>query len=383
MASINKILQFHAPEYRSRFGRDMPAAHWRALQAITACQTGQLGSALAQCSHCGRFDVLLRSCRHRACPCCGTAKNVRWVEQHLQNLLPVPYFHLVFTIPQQLRRTVRSQQRVLFNILFRAAYEALSTLALDPQHLGGRIGAIAVLHTWSRTLVYHPHIHMLVPGVALSTKDDTLIEVRRQGREDFLVPQKPLAILFKTIFLDRARKALPDVDFPQLLWAKSWVVDVRKTLNGSPHRVLRYLGRYIHRTAISNSRIRHWDDNSVTFSYRDSRDGKHKTMELSAMEFIRRFLQHVVPKGFHRVRSYGLLHPHNQPLIRQLQQQLAPTITTIEESPDEQTSPTSTIVALPCPVCNKGFLIPVCSPLWASSHSYAPTPSARAPPATR
>ena len=382
MAAIREFFRFHAAEYRARFGQHMPRAHWRALQAITTCQTGQLGSALAQCSHRGRFHVLLRSCRHRACPCCGTARNARWVERHLQDLLAVPYFHLVFTIPQQLRRTVRSNQRVMLNILFAAATTALTSLARDPKHLGGRVGAIAVVHTWARTLVYHPHVHMLVPGVALAD-DNAVIKVRKPGRKDYLVPQKKLAILFKTVFLDRVSKALPELEIPQKLWAKKWVVDVRKTLTGKPHRVLRYLGRYIHRTAIANGRIRHWDKNGVTFGYIDSRDGKHKTMTLAAMEFIRRFLQHVLPKGFHRVRSYGLLHPHNRLLIRQLQLKLATTCKTIGQALAEQ-APAPGIIAMPCPACKQGFLLPVrtVSPLSSSSCSSNPSASARAPPPT-
>jgi hypothetical protein len=237
-------------------------------------------------------------------------------------LLPVPYYHVVFTLPAELRRIVRSHQRALVSVLFRAAFESLQALCADPRFVGGKIGALAVLHTWTRTLEWHPHVHMLVPGGALAPDGRTWLPVRRR-RKRYLVPIKALSKHFRGRFLHLARRALPGVAFPHVPWGKNWVVFAKPVVQGAD-KVLDYLGRYIHRTAIGDKALVACDDHSVTFRYRNSRSHQRRVMTLPAHEFLRRFLQHVPPQGMHRVRAFGLLHPRDRPTLRQLQLLLAP-----------------------------------------------------------
>jgi hypothetical protein len=228
----------------------------------------------------------------------------------------VRYFHVVFTVPAELRFVIRSHQKKLLAALFRAAFESLSALCLDPKYLGGRVGGLAVLHTWSRTLEWHPHIHLLVPGGALDDQGAWLTVRRR--RKEFLVPVKALAKKFCGRFLYLARRAVPTVQFPKLREKRKWNVFCKPSVQG-PERVLEYLGRYVHKTAISNRAIVECTDRNVTFRYRGSKDQQLRTMTLPPGEFLRRLLQHVQPRGFHRVRAYGLLHSSQRVTLRRLQ----------------------------------------------------------------
>jgi len=234
----------------------------------------------------------------------------------------VPYFHVVFTLPSELRRVVRSHQRVLLAVLCQAAFETLASLCADPQWLGGRVGALAVLHTWTRTIEWHLHVHLLVPGGALAPDGCTWLRPPTY-RKLYLVPERSLAGRFRGRFLALARRALPHVTFPHIPWDKPWVVSARPPVQ-DPNLVLEYLGRYVHRTALSDKSIIGCCDHSVTFNYRDSRDHQRKTMTLAAHEFLRRFLQHDPPKGMHRVRAFGLLHPSQRHTLRRLQLLLSP-----------------------------------------------------------
>jgi hypothetical protein len=265
-------------------------------------------------------------------------------------LLPVPYYHVVFTLPAELRRLVRSHQQVLLSVLFRAAFEALASLCKDPHFLGANIGALAVLHTWTRTLEWHPHVHLLVPGGGLAPDGRTWLQAPKR-RKAFLVPVRALAKRFRGRFLNLARRALPKVTFPELSWGKSWVVFAKPIVQG-PERVLSYLGRYVHRTATSDKAIVACDQHTVTFRYSLSRDGRRKTMKLPAHEFLRRFLQHVPPKGFHRVRAFGLLQARHRSKLRRLQLLLAPTRPQPRSLPDIDAQPPR----LRCPYCASGTL---------------------------
>jgi hypothetical protein len=217
---------------------------------------------------------------------------------------------VVFTVPAELRALVRRHQKKLIRVLFRAAFESLAALCADPRHLGGDIGALAVLHTWTRTLGWHPHVHLLVPGGALSPSGTWLVarRGRKKQHEPYLVPMQALSEKFRGRFLSLARKAVPNATFPDMPRAKKWVVHIKSVLQG-PERVLDYLGRYIHRTALSDRAVVACDEQQVTFRYRDSRDRRSKLMTLPGGEFLRRFLQHVLPKGFQRVRHFGWLSP--------------------------------------------------------------------------
>lgn len=344
------VARRHGPAYLKRHGDAVLPSHVRALSAITHCRTPSLGAHLGECARCARRHVLYHSCRHRACPRCGYEQTETWLARQRQLVLPVPYFHVTFTLPSELRRLVRSHQRALVGVLFRSAYEALSEMCADERWLGGRIGALAVLHTWTRALVYHPHVHMLVPGGALAP-DGSWRPAKKRGRQLYLVPERALAKLFAGKFLAMARRALPDdVALPSIKQGTKWIVAVRRVEPG-PEAVLAYLGRYVHRTALGDSAIVAVDDDTVTFRYTDSVTRERKTMRLPAHEFLRRFLQHVLPKGLHRVRSYGLLHASHRVTLHRLQLLLGAPSTDDDEDEDDDGP------RLRCPHCHGALVL--------------------------
>lgn len=379
MLRLVDVVRQHGPAYMDRHGASMMPSHVRAVKAILQCRTPEMGGHLAACPQCGTEHVLYHSCRHRACPRCGHDATARWLAAQRELLLPVPYFHVVFTLPAELRRLVRSHQEALLPVLFQAAFESLARMCADPHFLGAQIGALAVLHTWTRTLEWHPHVHMLVPGGGLAPDGRTWIAAPPR-RTRYLVPVKALAKRFRGRFLHLARRALPDVTFPHIPWDKRWVVFAKPVVRGA-EQILEYLGRYVHKTAIADHAIVALDDRTVTFRYRDSRTHERKTMTLPGGEFLRRFLQHVLPKGFHRVRAFGLLHPARRPALRQLQLLLAPKGRI--ETPAEAARPR---LQRPCPHCKAASLV-LLRPLspedcigLASTLGAAAVPPARAPP---
>lgn len=347
MLGLADVIVRHGPDYLARYGSAVPQRHVRALDAIARCRTGALGGHLAVCTACDREHVLPHSCHHRACPRCGHAATRRWLERQRDLLLPVPYFHVVFTLPAELRRPVREHQHALVGALFRAAFEALAALCADPHWLGGHIGALAVLHTWTRTLEWHPHVHLLVPAGGLAPDGQTwLVPPRR--KQPFLVPEPALAKLFRGRFLHLARRAVPDLQLPLIPWDKRWVVFAKPVAR--PGVVLDYLARYVHRTALSDKAITASDDRSVTFNYRDSGDGQRRAMTLPAHEFLRRFLQHVPLRGLHRVRAFGLLHPAERTTLKRLQLLLASRHAAPVNDNARPADP------LPCPHCHERAL---------------------------
>ena len=323
MPRLSDVVRRHGSGYLERHRAAIVPSHARAVRAIVRCRTPALGGHLAACTKCDREHLLFHSCRHRACAQCGHDATAAWLRRQRELLLPVPYFHVVFTLPDELRRLVRSHQRALLPALFKAAFAALASLCADPRWLGATtVGALAVLHTWTRTLEWHPHVHLLVPAVGLAADGRTVVRPPRRRRR-FLVPEAALAKKFRGRFLALARRALPRIRLPTIPWGKRWVVHAKPCVHGTD-KVLDYLGRYVHRTAVSDSAIAAYDDATVTFRYRSNQDGVRRTMRLAADEFLRRFLQHVPPPGFHRVRAYGLLHPRRREALRRLQLSLAP-----------------------------------------------------------
>lgn len=323
MLRLADVLRQHGPAYLERHGSAMMPGHVGAVQAILRCRTAEMGGHLAECGECRYQHLFYHSCRHRACPQCGYDTTTRWLDGQRDLLLPIAYFHVVLTLPAELRRLVRSHQKTLLPVLFRAAFEALAELCADPKHLGAQVGALAVLHTWTRTLEWHPHVHLLVPGGGLAPDGRTWVPARRLRNGNlFLVPVKAVAKRFRGRFLHLARRALPGVVFPDIPWGKKWVAFAKPTVQGA-EAVLAYLGRYVHKTAITDRALVGLQEDTVSFRYRDSRDQRKRTMTLPAQEFLRRFLQHVLPKGLHRVRAFGLLHPAHRAVLRRLQLLLA------------------------------------------------------------
>jgi Zn ribbon nucleic-acid-binding protein len=356
MPEVADVSRRYGPDYRERFGADLLPSHRRAMDDIIRCRTEALGGQLLQCERCGQEHYVYHSCRNRSCPKCHHQDTAAWLEERRQELLPVPYFHVVFTLPQELRELVRQNQKDLYDILLRAAAQSLLKLAADPHYVGGLIGLLCVLHTWTRALVYHPHVHCLVPAGGLSADRTEW----RPARQTYLVPVHALSKLFRGVFLDLVRQERPDLTLPEAVWTKGWVVYCKPTVQG-PEKVLNYLGRYVHRIALTNSRIVSIEDGYVCFRYQGSQ--RRHTMTLPAQEFIRRFLQHVLPQGFHKVRYYGLWSPRHRPLLHQLQLWLARHAPAPPPASPKPASPPTNSGCPPlragqtCPHCGQGLLV--------------------------
>jgi hypothetical protein len=313
MPTVADVLRKHGGTYLEQFGATMPPEHKKVLQALCACRTGALGMMVYQCVSCGRTHWMGRSCGNRHCPTCQQGKAKAWLEKQTAQLLPCPYFLVTFTLPAALRELVRSHQRVCYAALFEASSEALRQLAADPKHLGSRrCGFFGVLHTWGRTLEYHPHVHYVVPGGALSQDGS-----QWQGsRSDFFLPVRALSILFRAKFREALQAAGLSDCVEAAVWRHDWVVHCRPA--GDGRASLKYLAPYVFRVAISDRRIVSYDDQSVTFSYRKSGSNRWRKMTLEPLEFIRRFLQHVLPRGFQKVRHYGFLSPNSHQSLEEV-----------------------------------------------------------------
>lgn len=279
----------------------------RTLDAIRRCRTAALGSHVDACTGCGHLRISYNSCRNRHCPKCQGTQREQWIQAREEELLPVPYFHVVFTLPDSLNLLCLHQGKTVYDILFRTVWSVLRSFGRDPKWMGARTGMIAILHTWGQALCLHPHLHCIVPGGGLSSQGKWKT-AKTQGK--YLFPVKAMSQVFRSRFIDALREALPDkMDQRQIreLYQKKWVVYAKRPFNG-PASVIEYLGRYTHKIAISNHRIKDVSENRVTFSYKDYRQNAEvKEMTLDPMEFIRRFALHILPKGFVRIRHYGIL----------------------------------------------------------------------------
>lgn len=305
MLELGDIFRRYGPEYLEKFSHKMLPSHIRAIGDISNCRTGEFGGHIDSCKECGYIHLFFHSCSNRSCPKCHANHTQKWLDKRKSTLLSASYFHVVFTLPSELRRIVRSNQEPLYNCLFKAANYALSKLMADSRFAGGTPGMVAVLHTWTRTMEYHPHAHFLLPAGVISKNR---LQWHPIKRKKFLAPIKVLSSIFRARFMKLARKELPDVTFPQSVWKKQWVV-YPKSFEKGGQKVLEYLGRYVHRIAITNNRILAENNGKITFKYQNSTTGEWKKMTLPVHEFMRRFLQHVLPRGFHKIRYYGFLTP--------------------------------------------------------------------------
>jgi Putative transposase/Transposase zinc-binding domain len=355
MPEIADIFRCYGADYLERFGAGMLPSHLRALRDLAECRTESFGGHLAVCDHCGEWRYSYHSCRNRSCPKCHGSDTEKWLDERRSELLPVPYFHIVFTLPKELHEIVRAHQKTLYDALIKTAASSLMTLARDPRYVGGTIALLCVLHTWTRAMIYHPHVHCLVPAGGLSHDGSSWLPARTR----FLVPVRALSEIFRARFMDLARRALPGKAFPDSLWETDWVVYSKPSVHGADN-VLRYLARYIHRIAITNNRILSFEKGQVTFRYKDSRQRCWKTMTLPALEFMRRFLQHVLPRAFHKVRSYGLLAPANRQRLHQINESLFSNGSEPKPTDDQRADP-QLIPAEPessrCPHCHIGSLV--------------------------
>lgn len=318
---VADIFRHVGPTYRQEHADGLSRGQRCVMSAIERCRTAALGGHVEQCDACGHQRVAYNSCRNRHCPKCQSLTRAQWLEDRQAELLPVEYFHVVFTVPQEIAAIAYQNKAVVYDILFRAAAQTLRTIAADPKHLGADIGFIAILHTWGQNLLHHPHLHCVVPGGGLSPDGQRWISCR----PGFFLPVRVLSRLFRRLFLTQLRGAFNEdrLHFFHKLAAlqdpgtfagylapaarTDWVVYAKPPFGG-PERVLEYLGRYTHRVAIANSRLVEFADDEVAFRWKDyRREARHKVMRLPADEFVRRFLLHVLPSGFQRMRHYGLL----------------------------------------------------------------------------
>jgi hypothetical protein len=372
---VADVFRRFGPMFRDRHGAALSAARWRAMRAIEACRTAALGGHVERCDGCGHERIAYNSCRNRNCPKCQGLARAQWLEDRRAELLDVPYYHVVFTVPAEIAVIAFQNQTAVYDILFRAASETLRVIAADPKHLGAEIGFLAVLHTWGQNLMHHPHLHCLVPGGGIAP-DGRSWTACRPG---FFLPVRVLSRMFRGLFLRYLEKAfaagqlhffssyLPlrePAAFRRYLvplWSTEWVVYAKRPFAG-PAQVLEYVGRYTHRVAISNSRLLSMDDDKVRFRWKDYRDGdRQKTMSLDGGEFIRRFLIHVLPEGFHRIRYFGFLgncqRARKLALCRNLLRMSPPTSVDPPEDDHGQVQTTTSRSWRECPSCGGGSMV--------------------------
>jgi DNA-directed RNA polymerase subunit RPC12/RpoP len=313
MSTLADIVRQYGPAYEETYGDRLLPSHRRALRDIGQCRTAAMGGHVYECADCSATHYQFHSCQNRHCPQCQYQLGEQWLAKQQALLLPVPHFLVTFTLPAALRAMARQHQKIMYNLLFRTSAAALQQLAWDPRYVGGQIGMVGVLHTWGRNLSYHPHVHYVVPAGGLSADGTQWVT----SRHNFLVPVRALSVLFRAKFRDALRQTGLFDQVSAEIWQQDWVVHCKPV--GKGEGALKYLAPYIFRVALSNRRILKVAHGHVTFRYRESDTGRWRTCTLTAEEFLRRFMQHVLPKGFVKVRYYGLFSHslrHQLPLIR-------------------------------------------------------------------
>jgi Putative transposase/Transposase zinc-binding domain len=334
------VVRRHGPAYLDKIGARMPAAHRQALAAIVRCHTPACGGSLYVCDRCGGQRFAYHRCGHRACGQCGFAQGEAWRARQGERLLPLTYFLVTCTIPEELRALFRRNQQLCYGMLMQESAAALQDVARQPRYLGGELGLLGVLHTWSRQLVYHPHVHYLVPGVARRA-DGTLCFPKDA---EYLLPVQRVSARLRSRIRQRLRTEAPELytQVPSSAWRQPWVLHCKSAGHGA--EALSYLSRYIYKTALSSARLLHQDEHTVSFSYRESGTGQERTCTFSAAEFLRRFLQHVLPKGFHRVRHSGWLSPAAKTHFQE--------VATLLDAPPPPPRPATLLpIVLRCPHC--------------------------------
>jgi hypothetical protein len=381
MLEVADIFRRYGDAYRREAGVSLSTPQGRVMTAIETCRTAVLGGHVEACDACGHQRIAYNSCANRHCPKCQSLKRAAWIDDRKEDILDVEYFHVVFTVPHDVAAMAAQNKATAYNLLFRATAETLRIIAADPKHLGAELGFFAVLHTWGQTLAAHPHLHCVIPGGGLSPDGAQSIACR----PGFFLPVRVLSRLFRRLFLQHLQAAYdaetlclngslaPLRDRPTwtralaMLRQTDWVVYAKRPFAG-PQQVLDYVGRYTHRVAISNDRLLDIEDGRVRFTYKDYRADSPqapKTMTLAAGEFIRRFLLHVLPAGFHRIRYYGFLGArHRREKLARCRQLLgcltsAPTPNTATAAPDyrDRLQALTGISLRVCPVCHHGTMI--------------------------
>ncbi len=345
------IFRRYGPAYRQKYASRMPAIHLKAMRAIELCRTEALGGQVYRCPNCEQVQYSYHSCRNRHCPKCQNENAQSWLDKQQDLLLPVPYFLLTFTLPANFNEVARSHQRLLYDLLFKTSAAATQQLAQEPRWLAGQVGMLGVLHTWGRNLAYHPHVHYLIPGGGLSTDGQSWLP----ARHNFLLPVRALSRVFRGKLQQALRPTACYAHIPAKVWQQEWVVHCEAV--GSGWNALKYLAPYIFRVAISNNRLLKLERDRVTFRYRDTETGAEKRCSLAAEEFIHRFLQHVLPKSFVKVRYYGFFAATRRARLASVRQHLGK-LTASPSFPKTQpeTDPTPAQPKRLCPQCGQPML---------------------------
>jgi Putative transposase/Transposase zinc-binding domain len=374
---VADLFRCYGADYRQKHGASMSVAQRRVMTAIELCRTAVLGGHLEQCDHCGHQRNAYNSCANRHCPKCQSLARAKWLEDRHSELLHTQYFHVVFTVPEEISAIAYHNKRQVYGILFRAAAETLRTIAADPKHLGAQIGFFAVLHTWGSNLLHHPHLHCVVSGGGLSADGSQWICCRN----GFFLSVRVLSRLFRRLFLEQLCNAFDvgNLEFFSSLESLrnpsafrnylaplrevEWVIYAKRPFAG-PEQVLDYVGRYTHRVAISNNRLLDIAEGKVSFCYKDYRhEAQQKTMTLQAEEFIRRFLLHVLPEGFQRIRYYGFLaNPYRQQKLARCRDLLGtsqpePAASKVNKDYRDRYEELTGSTLWQCPVCHQGRML--------------------------
>ena len=369
------IFREHGAAYRA--SHPLPREQLRVMRAIAVCRTATLGGHVERCSQCEHTRIAYNSCRNRHCPKCQGVERMKWLESRQAELLPVEYFHVVFTLPEPISKIALQNKRVVYGILLRSAAETLLAIARDPKHLGAVIGFFSILHTWGQNLLHHPHVHMVVPGGGLSPDHQRWVRCH----PGFFLPVKVLSRLFRRLFLEALEEAFQNqqlqffgeleplqqqetfTEYLRPLRDTEWVVYAKPPFGGA-QQALAYLGRYTHRVAIANERIRQVENGRVSFQWKDYRRGKRQqsqVMTLEAGEFIRRFLLHTLPVGFQRIRHFGFLANRRRatliPLCRKLLTEPVTGLLPEREACRDLARKLDEKAPTPCPECGKGVMI--------------------------
>lgn len=362
MKPLYEVADVLAQSWHLIENKNIPLNSWqlRTLRAIKDCRTSALGGHIDCCSSCSYLQLSYNSCRNRHCPKCQGHKKQEWIAARQKDLLPAKYFHVVFTLPASINKLAMHKPRIIYRLLFKAAWHSLQTFGADKKWLGGKMGMVAILHTWGQQLNLHPHLHCIVPGIAVNEQG---YYKRLEAKSKILFPVRAMGKMFRGKYCHLLKESLPDEygDIQQQLYKQKWVVYAKQPFGG-PEQVIEYLGRYTHKIAISNHRIKKIDNSSVVFKYKDYRQGgKNKQLRLSHSEFIRRFSLHILPKRFVRIRHFGILSSswkcgklkEVQAKMRVRQAKPVTEISSVELSPATQKGR--------CPCCKKYTLQIVCT----------------------
>lgn len=356
-------------DYRISFEQKHPPLkqHLRVLSAIEYCRTAYLGGHIDKCDNtkCNHIRISYNSCHNRHCPKCQGTNREQWIEARQQDMLPVTYFHVVFTIPHELNTYCLNYPKELYTILFAASKETMVKLGNDPKHLGAKIGIVSVLHTWGQNLMLHPHVHMIVPGGGF-TPAGYWKQTKCEGK--YLFPGNVMSAMFRGKFMEKLMQFLTeqninlDISLRKKLYNLNWNVNAKQPFGG-PEEVIEYLGRYSHKIAISNHRIKNVKNGRVTFSYKDYADGgKQKLMTLEAEEFLRRFCLHILPPGFMKIRHYGILASRVKPKLRMQQMQMGVLVQNLEKANWKEITKIKLHFDIDaCPCCKTGKMIRILS----------------------